>query len=52
MMEITDKGREVIEALRAHKKRVVEAYFGDLPEEDVRHLTRIFKQILSREEIL
>lgn len=52
MMEITDKGREVIAALRAHRKKVVEAYFGELPEEDVRHLNRIFRNILSREETL
>lgn len=52
MMEITDKGREVITALRVHRKKVVEAYFGELPEEDVRHLNRIFSHILSREETL
>ncbi|MBP1154682.1 MULTISPECIES: MarR family transcriptional regulator [unclassified Paenibacillus] len=52
MMEITDKGKEVISALKVYRKKVVEAYFGELPEEDVQHLNRIFNHILNREETL
>lgn len=52
MMEITDKGREVISSFKVHRKKVVEAYFGELPEEDIQHLNRIFNQILKREETL
>lgn len=50
MMEITDKGREVLESLHRHRSEVVECFFGRLPKEDVDHLNRIFKQILEDSE--
>ncbi|MFB0842730.1 MarR family winged helix-turn-helix transcriptional regulator [Paenibacillus oleatilyticus] len=46
-MEITDKGKEIIEELHLHRQRVVEEYFGKLPDEDIKHLTRICKAILT-----
>lgn len=46
-LRVTEKGREILASLRAHRKKVVESYFGKLSKEDVQHLSRIFNQILK-----
>ncbi|SDC18602.1 DNA-binding transcriptional regulator, MarR family [Paenibacillus sp. UNCCL117] len=46
-LEITDKGREVLQTFRTHREEVVKKFFGILSEEDSRHLIRIFNQILD-----
>lgn len=47
-LEITEQGRTITESLKKHRKQVVEGYFGKLSDEDVKYLTRIFKNILKR----
>ncbi|MED4603821.1 MarR family transcriptional regulator [Paenibacillus validus] len=51
-LEITEQGRTITESLKKHRKQVVEGYFGKLSDEDVKYLTRIFKNILSDTETL
>lgn len=51
-LEITEQGRAITESLKEHRKQVVESYFGNLSNEDVQHLTRIFNKILLDTERL
>lgn len=46
-LEITNKGKEFIETLINNHKQIVMQFFAGLPEEDVRHLIRIYDHILA-----
>ncbi|WEK54781.1 MAG: MarR family transcriptional regulator [Candidatus Cohnella colombiensis] len=46
MLHVTKKGAERIEFLKATQMEVIETVLGDLSEEDMRHLKRIFTHIL------
>lgn len=49
-LEITDKGRDVLNRVRTYRKQMLEQLFGKLPTEDVQHLTRIFRALLEEFE--
>ncbi|TVY00293.1 MarR family winged helix-turn-helix transcriptional regulator [Paenibacillus cremeus] len=46
-LELTEKGKEVLASLHEHRMQILESFFGQLPEEDVQHLIRIYRQILK-----
>ncbi|MCZ8511976.1 MarR family transcriptional regulator [Paenibacillus filicis] len=50
-MEITDKGRAVVDSICAHRRAVTQKFFGKIPEEDVQHLIRIFGNIVKNTEL-
>lgn len=49
-LSITEEGRNMLGAVRQRRKANVEKFFGDLPDEDIDHLIRIFKQVLYNHE--
>lgn len=44
-LEITDKGRQLLEAMIDKQKSVTTKFFEGLSDEDVNHLIRIYQQI-------
>jgi len=50
-LTITEEGRKMLGSIRSRRKANVEKYFGDLPDEDIDHLIRIFKQVLYNNEM-
>jgi DNA-binding MarR family transcriptional regulator len=44
-LEITDKGKHLVEALIEKQKKVTEKFFDGLSDEDINHLIRIYSQI-------
>jgi DNA-binding MarR family transcriptional regulator len=49
-LDITPAGLEMLKKIRALRKSNVETFFGDLADEDIAHLIRIFKGIAMKEE--
>lgn len=49
-LSITEHGREVLETFQEKRTVIRNIYFKDLPDEDIRHLIRIFKQVLHNSE--
>lgn len=49
-LRITDAGREMLGSIREQRKTNIDTFFGDLPDEDIQHLIRIYKEILSHSE--
>jgi DNA-binding MarR family transcriptional regulator len=49
-LSITDKGRGVAELLRQYRRQFSDKLFGVLPQDDVQHLIRIFRQILNESD--
>jgi DNA-binding MarR family transcriptional regulator len=47
-LNITEEGRQMLGTIRARRKANIQKYFGDLPDEDIEHLIRIFKEVLSK----
>jgi len=45
-LEITEEGRELVKKLKKDIKDVVKTFFEGVSDEDLEHLTRIYKQIL------
>lgn len=50
LLEITDKGREILLQFKEENKNVVKQLFSGLPEEDINHLIRIYKHVLTNIE--
>ena len=46
-LEITEEGRELVKKLKKDIKDVVKSFFEGVSDEDLEHLTRIYKQILK-----
>lgn len=49
-LEITDKGKEMIELLREYQIKSIGIMFEDLTDEELEHTYRIFRKILSNLE--
>lgn len=49
-LEITERGKEVLGMFHEKRTAIRNLYFRDLPDEDIRHLVRIFKQVLHNYE--
>lgn len=47
MLQITDEGRSKIASMKEMQMDIISSYFGDLPDEDIAHLQRIFTHILK-----
>lgn len=46
-LEITEKGRELLREIKVEVKSVIAHMFAGLPDEDINHLIRIYKQVLK-----
>jgi DNA-binding MarR family transcriptional regulator len=46
-LELTPKGEEAVRSCLVVRRRVMEKYLGQLPEEDVEQLVRIYEKLLS-----
>lgn len=44
-LEITDKGKELVESLTQAQNNVTKKFFQGLPDEDIQHLIRIYNKI-------
>lgn len=44
-LEITETGKRLVETLIKNHKKVTAQFFSGLPEEDIRHLIRIYDQL-------
>jgi len=49
-LEITEKGKILVESLAKAQKEVTMKFFQGLPEEDIQHLVRIYHKILANLE--
>lgn len=49
-LEITDAGREMVANLKKDIKEIISSFFEGVSDEDLTHLTRIYKQILKNIE--
>lgn len=47
LLEITDRGREILQQFKEENKNSVKQLFSGLPEEDIDHLIRIFQHVLT-----
>jgi DNA-binding MarR family transcriptional regulator len=45
-LEITPAGTLILEKVGIHRKSIIQKYYGNLPEEDIEHLIRIYRMIL------
>jgi DNA-binding MarR family transcriptional regulator len=50
-LSINEEGRQLIGKLRMQRRANVEAFFGDLADEDIQHLIRIFKEVANKESL-
>lgn len=46
-LSITEEGRNILGAIRIQRRANIDAFFGGLPDEDIQHLIRIYKDILA-----
>lgn len=46
-LELTAEGEEVLKSCEAERKKVLEKFMGQLPEEDLAHLVRIYEKLLA-----
>lgn len=46
-LEITDKGAAMLASVRQRRKEITEMFYGTLSDEDIRHLIRIYNQVLQ-----
>ncbi len=46
-LELTPRGRDVVHSCLNTRRRVMEKYLGQLPEEDLEQLLRIYEKLLS-----
>ncbi|WP_127579577.1 MarR family winged helix-turn-helix transcriptional regulator [Paenibacillus koleovorans] len=46
-LAITEHGRKTLETVRETRLNIRKLFFKDLPADDIRHLTRIYRDILS-----
>lgn len=44
-LEITDKGKELVESMAQEQNKITMKFFQGLPEEDIQHLIRIYHKI-------
>lgn len=49
-LDITDKGKELLQLFRADSRQVVEQVFDGVSDEDIGHLIRIYRKVLSNLE--
>lgn len=49
-LEITEKGNDILETVRKQRKELIDTLFNGLPEADLHHLIRIYREILSNIE--
>ncbi len=49
-LEITEKGKELVESLAQEQNNVTIRFFQGLPEEDIQHLIRIYNKISNNLE--
>ena len=47
LLEITDKGHDILQQFKEENKNVVKQLFSGLPEEDIDHLIRIYQHVLK-----
>lgn len=45
-LDITPEGRVALEQFRQEMKQIVDKFFAGVPEQDLEHLVRIFRQVL------
>ncbi|TCZ77412.1 MarR family transcriptional regulator [Paenibacillus albiflavus] len=45
---ITEQGLSVLETLRMQRKEVVEKFFGNLTEDEIRHMIDMFEKLLQK----
>lgn len=50
-LSINEEGRQLIGKIRLQRRANVEAFFGDLADEDIQHLIRIFKEVANKENL-
>lgn len=50
-LEITHKGLSMLESVRQRRKEIIKMFFGPLSDEDIRHLIRIYNQVLQNIEL-
>lgn len=48
---ITDKGKELLQMFRADSRQAVEQVFDGVSDEDIEHLIRIYRKVLSNLEL-
>ncbi|GAA4875705.1 MarR family transcriptional regulator [Paenibacillus vulneris] len=49
-LRITEEGRKMLGMIREQRKSNINTFFGDLPDEDIQHLIRIYKHILAHSD--
>ncbi|MCS7462658.1 MarR family transcriptional regulator [Paenibacillus doosanensis] len=49
-LRITEEGRKMLGTIREQRKTNIKTFFGNLSDEDVHHLIRIYKEILAHSE--
>ncbi|NHN30022.1 MarR family winged helix-turn-helix transcriptional regulator [Paenibacillus agricola] len=50
-LRINEEGRQLIGKIRLQRRANIETFFGDLADEDIQHLIRIFKEVTSKENL-
>ncbi|SFK67802.1 DNA-binding transcriptional regulator, MarR family [Paenibacillus sp. 1_12] len=50
-LSITEAGRQMLGTIRLQRRANVETFFGDLADEDIQHLIRIFKEVVYKEKV-
>jgi DNA-binding MarR family transcriptional regulator len=46
-IEITDKGKDMVQLMKERQGETISAFFETLPEEDLNHLNRIFTHVID-----
>ena len=49
-IELTEKGKGMLETVLESQKEMISTFFHSLPDEDIQHLKRIFGQMLAKIE--
>ncbi|MEK3721043.1 MarR family winged helix-turn-helix transcriptional regulator [Paenibacillus sp. FSL H8-0034] len=49
-LSITEAGRQMLGSIRLQRRANVENFFGDLADEDIQHLIRIFKEVVYKDK--
>jgi DNA-binding MarR family transcriptional regulator len=46
-LELTEEGRNVVQACQEGRQRLIQRYLGQLDEEEILHMIRIYEKILT-----
>jgi DNA-binding MarR family transcriptional regulator len=47
-LEITEQGLSILDTLRNQRKEVMESFFGNLSEEEIRNMIHMFEKLLQK----